>query len=106
MTDDIKKTSFQTRKLYEKIFLGNTILNKTQVMKVVEEMGPEFTAEKYNLVTRNCYTFVDLICMKLLNIELPMKYKNLFMRIVGQFMTDNGITMDLNTIMTTLMFMF
>lgn len=92
--------------MYEKIFLGNTKFTKDQVLNIVKELSKEFTAESYSLMNRNCYTFTEVLCMKLLGIEIPMKYQNLLARLVNRFMTNNGITLDMTAFLRVMKIFF
>eukprot|EP00930_Biecheleria_cincta_P008108 TRINITY_DN10946_c0_g1_i3.p1 TRINITY_DN10946_c0_g1~~TRINITY_DN10946_c0_g1_i3.p1 ORF type:complete len:517 (+),score=97.12 TRINITY_DN10946_c0_g1_i3:159-1709(+) len=56
----------------EKRFMGYTFKNKTDVISYISQhLCPEFTKERYDVITRNCNHFSDTLSMHLLNEHLP-----------------------------------
>jgi len=58
-------------KFRESLFLGETSCTQSQVDQIIEELSAEFIGNTYHPFTKNCNTFSNAFCMKLLKAPIP-----------------------------------
>lgn len=55
----------------ETLAMGTTTYSSHEVLKVIQSMMGEWRGCTYDLFTRNCHTFSDVLCRKLTGVPLP-----------------------------------
>jgi len=55
----------------EAILLGETALTQQEIQKIVDELSADYAGNSYNPLTRNCNTFSDELCFRVLGIRIP-----------------------------------
>mmetsp|Transcript_29650 Transcript_29650/g.69710 ORF Transcript_29650/g.69710 Transcript_29650/m.69710 type:complete len:159 (-) Transcript_29650:1491-1967(-) len=55
----------------ETVNMGKTKLSMSEVRSLIDELGSDFPGNSYHIVTRNCNSFCDELCMRLVGKHIP-----------------------------------
>jgi len=68
---DIVPRTASGAKFRESISLGHTRLSKTELERIIDDLSDQFTGNSYHPLTRNCNTFSNELCLRVLNRGIP-----------------------------------
>jgi len=68
---DIEPTSASGAKFRESICLGDTPLTSKEIERIIEELSLEYPGNSYHPLVKNCNTFANDLCLRLLKKGIP-----------------------------------
>jgi len=68
---DIEPTSAYGAKFRESICLGETTLSEKEIERVIEELSNDYPGNGYHPLTKNCNTFANELCLRLVKKGIP-----------------------------------
>jgi len=79
----------------ESVFLGETTCSQNQIDQFIIELSAEFIGNTYHPFTKNCNSFSNALCLKLLNAPIPSYVNRLAYvgSVFSCFLPPNGLEM-------------